>query len=116
MLHVHIAEVTPKMTETPEDKFTDEVQQYLMFEGGVGEISHSLGWWKVLFLLLHHSTLLLSTTNSRFMPWVFQPLPVCPVTTFVYQQPVSWLNVPSQYLPGLEDVVEGRNSYGSSAI
>jgi hypothetical protein len=25
MLHVHIAEVTPKATETPEDKFTDKV-------------------------------------------------------------------------------------------
>ena len=48
MLHVHIAEVTPKATETPEDKFADEVQQYPRFEGSVGglytppPIPHSL--------------------------------------------------------------------------
>ena len=43
MLHVHIAEVTLKVTETPEDKFADKVRQYLRFEGGVGEISNPLG-------------------------------------------------------------------------
>ncbi|KDR74580.1 hypothetical protein GALMADRAFT_71005, partial [Galerina marginata CBS 339.88] len=47
MLQAHIAEVAPKASETPQEKLADEIQRYLRFEGGVGEVANPLGWWKV---------------------------------------------------------------------
>jgi hypothetical protein len=47
MLRVEVAGMAPTNAQTPDEKFADELRRYLKFEGGLGEISDPLGWWRV---------------------------------------------------------------------
>jgi hypothetical protein len=47
MLEVEVADVAPAISQKPDEKFADEVQHYLKFEGGRGKMSNPLAWWKV---------------------------------------------------------------------
>lgn len=47
MLQVEVADVAPATSQKPDEKFADEVQRYLKFEGGRSEMSNPLAWWKV---------------------------------------------------------------------
>jgi hypothetical protein len=48
MLQVDVTDmVLTNAAQTPHERFEDELRRYLRFEGGRGEVSNPLGWWKV---------------------------------------------------------------------
>ena len=38
---------TPAVRSTPEEIFREELKRYLAFEGGRGNLTDPLGWWKI---------------------------------------------------------------------